>query len=100
MSDYGMCSSNAAPLFGEKDPDDVIDYEFNWGPWLRDDEVISAEFLLPDGLTEVSSSFSSTRCQILVGGGIRGRVYRITNRVTTVGGRTKDQTIRIRVVER
>jgi hypothetical protein len=98
MSDYGdSCITKIGSLFAIKDPEDVIDYAFNWAPWLDGDTISSSDFLLPDGLTEDSASFDDTSTQIFVSGGSCGGTYRITNRVVTAGGRTKDQTIRIQV---
>jgi hypothetical protein len=53
------------------------------------------DFLLPDGLTEVSSSNTTTTATIFVSGAECGRTYRITCRYTTAGGRTRDKTIRV-----
>jgi hypothetical protein len=99
MSDYGEnCCSVTGLLFALKDPDDTVDYAFNWVAWLGDDTISSSEFLLPDGLTEVSASFDDAITQIFVSGGSCA-IYRITNRIVTAGGRTKDKTIRIKVSE-
>ncbi len=99
MSDYGSTCCESKQLFDEKDPDDTVDYEFKWAPFLGDDEIATSVFLLPDGLTEVSSQNTATTATIMVSGGTPCGVYRITNRITTSGGRAKDWTISIRVKE-
>ncbi len=101
MSDYG--SNSCCPsveIFDEKDPDATLDYQFNWAPSLEDDEISTSVFLLPDGLTEVSSQNTATTATIIVSGGSPCGVYRITNRITTIAGRVEDKTIYIRVKER
>lgn len=100
MSDYGdQCASDCGPDF-EKDPDSTEDFAFNWVMDLDGDTISSSTFSLPDGLTEVSSAHDDTETQIFVSGGTACTTYRITNRIVTVGGRTFDKTIRIRVRER
>ena len=97
MSDYG-CTESAVAADFEKDPDAIIDFAINWVA-LDDDEIATSVFSLPDGLTEVSSSFEGAVTQIFVSGGSAGASYRITNRITTTGGRTLDKTIRVLVRE-
>lgn len=95
MSDYGdIVEPCGAPDF-ELDPDATEDFTFNLAPELDGDTVSSVDFLLPDGLTEESSSNTTTTATIFVSGAQRGRVYRITCRYTTAGGRTRDKTIRV-----
>jgi hypothetical protein len=98
MSDYGETAVYGSPDY-VKDPDSTIDFLFNWKPELNGDTVYTSTFLLPDGLTEVSSSNTENTATIFVSGGSEGCVYRITNRVVTVGGRTRDKTIHVLVQE-
>lgn len=97
--DYGSSSSSCGAPDYEKDPDSTLDFAINWSPILDGDTIATSSFLLPDGLTEVSSSNTTTTATIFVSGGSACRTYRITNRVTTAGGRTWDRTIRVRVKE-
>lgn len=98
MSDYGLGCTYGTPDF-TKDPDSTEDYPFFWAPELDGDTISTSTFLLPDGLTEVSTSNTTTTTTIFLSGGDSGRTYRVTNRVTTAGGRTWDKTIRILVNE-
>lgn len=98
-TDYGSdCSYNYQPDY-TKDPNDTLDYVFNWKPELEGDTITSSDFLLPDGLTEVSTSNTTTTATIFVSGGSEGSTYRITNRIVTTGGRTRDKTIYVIVQE-
>lgn len=99
MSDYDSCVVSSRHPDYVKDPDSTEDYRFNWTLELDGDTILTSTFFLPDGLTEVSSSNTTTTATIFVSGGSVGTIYRITNRITTAGGRTKDKTIRVLVDE-
>lgn len=99
MSDYGECDSSGRQPDFTKDPDSTIDFPFNWKAELNGDTIATSTFLLPDGLTEVSSSRTTTTTSIFVSGGSADLIYRITNRVVTDGGRTYDKTINVLVRE-
>lgn len=93
--DYGSVDTTCKPPDFEIDPDSTDDFEFNLAPELDGDTISSVDFLLPDGLTEVSSSNTTTTATIFVSGAQCGLVYRITCRYVTAGGRTRDKTIRV-----
>jgi hypothetical protein len=99
MTDYGILGSDGSPDF-LKDPDSVEDYEFNWIGELNGDTISTSSFLLPDGLTQVSASNTTTTATVFVSGGSSGHTYRITNRIVTAGGRTHDSTYRVYVMDR
>jgi hypothetical protein len=84
-----------------KDPDAVLDYEFNWSEWLGPSEIIDTfDVIASPGIT-VNSSFSSpTTVTVWLSGGTAGQPYTVTNRITTNQGRTDDRTMTIRVAER
>lgn len=100
MIDYG-CSSITSRYTAdfEKDPDETSDFDFNWSPEMNGDSILTSTFVLPDGLTQVSSSNTDSVVTIFVSGGDCGRLYRVTNRITTTLGRTRDKTIYIRIRE-
>jgi len=84
----------------DKDPNEVLDYELDWSARLSDGDTISAStWIVPDGLTEDSNSNTTTTTTIWLSGGTLGE-YTLTNRVTTAGGRTMDQSVRLTVVEK
>lgn len=98
-TDYGSCSTLRRQPDFTKDPDDTLDFPFNWKPELYGDTIATSDFLLPDGLTEVSSSNTTSTATIFVSGGTSGVIYRITNRIITVGGRTRDKTIFVLITD-
>jgi len=93
-TDYGFVNGSCQPDF-EIDPDAIEDFEFVFAGDLDDDTIATVTFLLPDGLTQVSSSNTDTTATIFVSGAECGRTYRITCRYTTAGGRSRDKTIRV-----
>jgi hypothetical protein len=82
----------------EKDPDEVIDFPFDWSGRLDGDTIATSTWVL-ENLTEVSTAATFTATTIFVSGGSLGTTGKITNRITTDGGRTWEKTIRIAVRE-
>lgn len=99
MSDYGEGSVSSYQPDFSKDPDSVVDFPFNWKPELGTDTISSSTFLLPDGMTLVSESNTTNTATPFVSGGSVGLIYRIVNRIDTVGGRTYDKTIYVLIRE-
>ena len=86
-----------------KDPDATLDYGVDWSSYLAAGESLSqsAWSVAPAGeLVLTGEASGATSASVLVAGGTRGRVYRLTNRVTTSAGRTDDRSITIRVEEK
>ena len=99
MTDYNNCTVLRQQPDFTKDPDETLDFPFNWKPELNGDTISTSEFLLPDGLTQVSVSNTPTTATIFVSGGTSGLIYRITHRIVTAGGRTRDRTINVLVTD-
>lgn len=77
-----------------KDPDAVLDYSIDWSSWLADGETITAStWVVPDGITKDSDSFSDTATVIWLSGGTAGTTYLIPNHITTSDGREDDRTL-------
>lgn len=89
----------AFPTF-TKDPQAVLDYRIDWSEWLDGDTISTSEWVVPDALTLESESNTTTAATVWLSGGINNGSYDITNEITTVGGRTDDRTITIKVKER
>lgn len=87
----------------EKDPDDELDYWWNFTDWLTDgDTITAAEVTVEDSATLTKVGNATIHAGALVeqwlsGGTLRDRA-KCTCRVTTAGGRTKDKTFYVRVV--
>ncbi len=95
--DYGT-TQKPQPADYAMDVDDVLDYPFNWAGFLAGDTIDTSTFELPDGGTSVSESSNDTAATIFVQFTTAG-TYRITNRIVTAGGRTKEKTIYIAVTD-
>lgn len=83
-----------------KDPDAVLDYTVDWSAWLGTDTIASVTWVVGAGVTEASSSNTSTTATIWLSGGIAGQAYGVTCRAVTAGGRTDDRSFRVVVKER
>jgi hypothetical protein len=86
----------------DKDPDEVLDYAIDWSPRLvqpngMTDQIDTSTWILPSGITQTSASISGQLAVVWLSGGSLGDTYTITNRIVTVGGRTMDQSVRLRI---
>ncbi|MCJ7440416.1 MAG: hypothetical protein MUO25_02375 [Thermoanaerobaculaceae bacterium] len=83
-----------------KDPNAVLDYSIDWSHYLGTDTIATATWTVQAGLTKVTESKTTTTATVWLSGGTAGTDYPVICRITTVGGRTDDRTITIRVRER
>lgn len=83
----------------QKDADETLDFTVAWTARLGEDSIVTSEFTLPDGLSEVSSSNDTDSATIFVSGGSAGRIYRVVNLITTSGGRTIERTLYVQVTD-
>ena len=83
-----------------KDPDAVLDYQWDWATWLpAGDTITSATVTAETGLTVSGKTNTTTVVASWLSGGIVGESYNVTCRVVTADGRTDDRTITIIVQE-
>lgn len=82
-----------------KDPDEVLDYQFDWSERLEAGETISASnFTIVEGtVVKDSQSVAGGLTTVWLSGGTLGEVCLITNRITTNQGRTYDESVKLRV---
>ena len=86
-----------------KDPDAILDYTFDWSAWLGTDAITQSIWLISGGdnsLAQSTASNTETGATIWLSGGSANRDYTLTNRITTVGGRTDDRSATIQVRDR
>jgi len=100
----------AGPTF-TKDPDEVLDYEFNWATadgylndgsasdtgWLQSDTIATSTVTVESGLTLDSDSNNTVRAIAWLSGGTAGVDYTVTNQIVTAAGRTGERSILVRV---
>lgn len=81
-----------------KDPNARLDFKIDWSAWLSSgDSITSSQWFIPDDLADDTPSISGAITTVWLSGGVDGRTYQVTNRVTTAQGRVDDRTIRIAV---
>jgi len=80
-----------------KDPDEVLDYEIDWSDRLGTDTIATSTYTVPAGITKNSSTNDDTTTTVWLSAGTEGETYSILNRITTAGGRTMDQTVKLKV---
>ena len=83
-----------------KDPNAVLDYTIDWSRWLGTDTISTATWTVQTGITKVTDSKTTTTATVWLSGGTAGTDYTVTCRITTVGVRTDDRSIKIQVRER
>lgn len=93
-------STADAPVVYTRDPDDVLDYSFDWTAWLAGDVVNSITILADPGITAESPTFTGTTTTVWISGGTQGSVATVTHRITTVAGRSKDLTMTFRTMNK
>lgn len=91
----------------EKDPNAVLDYPFDWTEYLAplDDAIVSATFILETPLTaddarQVLSPDGRIAVVWVEAGGVAGKTYRVTCRITTAEGRIDDRSIFLKIKEK
>lgn len=81
-----------------KDPDAILDYTVDWSSWLGGtDTIASSTWTVPTGLTKTTDTMTGTSATVWLSGGTLNETYQVTNEIVTVGGRTEDRTIIIKM---
>lgn len=85
-----------------KDPNEVLDYGFMWTDYLATtgDAIVSHNEIVATGITKDSATQQGTIISVVLSGGTDGEVYRIQSRITTVGGRTANRSIYVKIQDR
>ena len=71
--------------------------------WLAGDEISTSEWILEEGALHREGQptrITTTKATVWLRGGQAGITYLVTNRIVTVGGRTDDRTISVKVEDR
>lgn len=87
-----------------KDPQEVLDYVVDWEVRLDGDTIATSTWAISpvtaSPLTKDSQSNTTTRATAWLSGGLLDEIYEITNTIVTVGARTMEQTVRLRIKTR
>lgn len=86
----------------QKDPEAVLDYEFDWSDWLEDGETLSSRTVtVTSGLTKESDAITGGNAvTVWLSGGTAGSSYTVECKVTTSASRTDERSFTIRCRER
>ena len=88
----------AFPKWSPKDPDEILDYNIDWSPRLTTpDTIASSEWFVPDGLVNENDGMEAATTTIWLSSGTLNDKYEILNRITTLEGRTMDQTVTLQI---
>ena len=83
-----------------KDPNAVLDYEFDWSEWLALGETISSVTVTATGVTLDSSPNDTSSVTAWVSGGTAGTTATVACRITTTMSRVDERTITLRIADR
>jgi len=85
-----------------KDPQAILDYSLDWGPWLDGDTISTSNWVVASPLVIESGteSFDSTTTVLFISGGTAGQAYLVTNTITTAAGRTDERSFELRIRNR
>ena len=89
----------SSPIVYFKDPDAVLDYEFDWSAWLGADTIVSHTATVT-GATRDSSANSTTAVTVWVSAGTAGTTATVACRIVTTAGRTDERTITLNIRQR
>ena len=82
----------------KKQPSDILDYDIDLSEWLSSgDNVIDAIVTVPTGLTLDRKTVTDDRVKIWLADGVDGVTYKVTTKITTEDGRSKEVDFEIRV---
>ena len=85
-----------------KDPDEILDYAFDWSSWLATGETISTRTIsVESGLTESSTDTESSGVvTVWLSGGTVGNEYDVACKIVTSASRTAERTMTIKVLQK
>lgn len=86
-----------------KDPQAVLDYSWDWSAWLAgigDTYASHTIFQETGGPTTVGSAQTAGIISAFISGGVPDAKHRVTCRIVTVGGRTDDRSIFLKIKDR
>lgn len=87
-----------------KDPQARVDHAIDWSAYLAQQSLVASLWTVSPqedgGLQVENAAFEAQRSSARLSGGIVGRVYRLTNRVTLSDGQVDERSVTMRVEER
>ena len=92
---------NSMGAFFQKDAQATKGYAIDWRDWLlmSSDGILEDQWDVPAQLTVALQTRIESRAIIVLSGGLAGRTYELTNRITTLQGNLKAQSLFIHIFE-
>ena len=82
-----------------KDPEDTVDYGFDWTDELAGDDITASTWSVVDAALD-DASFTATHTTVWLSGGAAGTTIYATNTISTALGRVLNRTLQIPCDER
>lgn len=76
-----------------KDPDAILDYYVDWGPWLGGDTLVTSTWSTTSSVVLSQDEILGTLTRIWVSGGVVGEAVELVNHIVTAEGRADDRTV-------
>ena len=83
-----------------KDPDSVLDFEFDWSAWLTGGETVASHTVTVDGVTLDSTTASTSAVVAWISAGVAGTTATVACEIVTSAARTDERTITLRITQR
>ena len=83
----------------QKSPNEVLDYVRKATVFLDTDTISTSTWTTDNGITVDSSSNDTDSATVWLSGGTDGNTYKVTNKIVTATGRTKEQHFFIKVID-
>ena len=82
-----------------KDPVAILDYILDWSDWLDSDVIVNSLWTAEPGITIVTDSrlFTDTTTTVWLSDGALRSSYKVSNTITTDGGRVQKHSFHIRI---
>lgn len=93
-------------VWPNKDPDEILDYKHDWSARLDGDTIATVDVIFETSIgsnttvLERPTAFASTIQTVWLEGGQVDDEVKLTLRITTVGGRTYDEGVKLKIKER
>jgi hypothetical protein len=83
-----------------KDPNEILDYTIDWSARVQANDSIVSFTVTGSGINVDSSVLSNNIITVWLSGGNVGSETSVLTRVVTTEGRTMDQTVKLKIVDK
>lgn len=83
-----------------KDPDEKLEYTVTFADRLGSDTIDTVNTTIPAGITANPILNNATAVTLWLTGGTAGKTYKFNVRITSVGGRIFDESVKLKIKDR